>query len=102
MGVAATANFTYSGSFKEENNIKDLFIGDIVGATGRKALKQVLPSLKQKYSPHIIIANGENSTHGKGINRKVANEYYEMGIHAITLGNHAWDNKEVFDIIDTD
>ncbi|MGZ7444484.1 TIGR00282 family metallophosphoesterase [Paenibacillus sp. TH7-28] len=80
--------------------MKVLFIGDIVGNTGRKALKATLPHLKSKYNPHIIIANGENAAAGRGINANIAKEFFEQGIHGLTMGNHTWDNKEIFDFLD--
>ncbi|MDP5273517.1 TIGR00282 family metallophosphoesterase [Chengkuizengella axinellae] len=80
--------------------MKVLFIGDIVGSIGRKALEEVLPRLKQKYFPDIIIANGENAAGGRGITRKIANHFFDLGVHGITMGNHTWDNKEIFDFID--
>ncbi|MDU4696234.1 MULTISPECIES: TIGR00282 family metallophosphoesterase [Paenibacillus] len=80
--------------------MKVLFIGDIVGNTGRKALKATLPHLKSKYNPHIIIANGENAAAGRGINANIAKEFFDQGIHGLTMGNHTWDNKEIFDFID--
>ena len=81
-------------------DIKVLFIGDIVGSTGRKALKASLPELKSKHNPHIIIANGENAASGRGITSAIANEFFNWGIHGITLGNHTWDNKDIFEFID--
>lgn len=60
----------------------------------------MLPYLKNKYHPHFIIANGENSAGGKGITQKIANEFFDWGIHGLTLGNHTWANKDVFDFID--
>ncbi|WP_040948756.1 TIGR00282 family metallophosphoesterase [Gorillibacterium massiliense] len=77
-----------------------LFIGDIVGAVGRNALKQQLPSLKTKYRPDIILVNGENAAHGRGITRQIAREFFEWGVHGISMGNHTWDQKEIFDFID--
>jgi metallophosphoesterase (TIGR00282 family) len=77
-----------------------LFIGDIVGAVGRKALKACLPGLKTKYNPTFIIANGENAAAGRGITLAITKELFEMGIHGITMGNHTWDQKEIFDFID--
>src|SRR5690606_40566362 len=77
--------------------MKVLFIGDIVGSVGREAVKQVLPALKSKYNPDIIIANGENAAAGRGITRQIANEFYDWGIHGITMGNHTWDNKNIFE-----
>jgi len=77
-----------------------LFIGDIVGSTGRAALRQVLPSLESKYRPHLIVVNGENAAHGRGITAAIAREFFELGVHAITMGNHTWDNKDIFEWID--
>jgi len=86
--------------YKEENIIKVLFIGDICGNTGRKALREMLPSLKNKYQPHIIIVNGENSAAGRGITASIANEFFNWGVHGITMGNHTWDNRDIFEFID--
>jgi 2',3'-cyclic-nucleotide 2'-phosphodiesterase len=80
--------------------MKIMFIGDVVGSVGRKALKARLTSLKAKYNPTFLIVNGENSAGGRGITASIAKEIYDQGAHAITLGNHAWDNKEVFEFID--
>ncbi|MFD2116756.1 TIGR00282 family metallophosphoesterase [Paenibacillus yanchengensis] len=77
-----------------------LFIGDIVGKVGREAVKKVLPTLISKYQPHIIIANGENAASGRGITRPIATEFFEWGIHGITMGNHTWDNKNIFEWIE--
>lgn len=81
-------------------DINVLFIGDIVGSTGRKALKACLPELKSKYNPHIIIANGENAASGRGITSAIANEFFNLGIHGLTMGNHTWDNRDIFEFID--
>ncbi|HIW32684.1 MAG TPA: TIGR00282 family metallophosphoesterase [Candidatus Paenibacillus intestinavium] len=80
--------------------MKVLFIGDIVGSVGREAVRQVLPALRDKYNPHIIIANGENAAAGRGITRPIANDFFNWGIHGITMGNHTWDNKNIFEWID--
>ena len=77
-----------------------LFIGDIIGKLGRQLTRQLLPELKKKYSPDLIIANGENSAHGYGITEKVYKELIEMGIEVITMGNHVWDKKELVKNID--
>lgn len=79
-----------------------LFLGDIVGSSGRDMVKEYLPRLKRKYQPSIIVANGENSANGRGITEKITKELYAAGVQAITLGNHTWDNKEIFDFIDQD
>ncbi|MEX1028930.1 MAG: TIGR00282 family metallophosphoesterase [Paenibacillaceae bacterium] len=77
-----------------------LFIGDIVGAPGRRAMKEVLPRLKSKFNPDFIIANGENSAAGRGITHKIVRELFELGVHGITMGNHTWGNKDIFEFID--
>jgi len=79
-----------------------LFLGDIVGRPGRRAVKEILPQLKDKYQPDLIIANGENAAGGRGITREIAEELYEAGIDILTMGNHVWDRKEVFSFIDED
>ncbi|MCR8642114.1 TIGR00282 family metallophosphoesterase [Paenibacillus sp. N1-5-1-14] len=80
--------------------MKVVFIGDIVGSVGRKALKAVVPSLKDRYPNAVFIANGENAAAGRGITAAIARDFYSMGIQAITMGNHTWDQKEIFEFID--
>lgn len=82
------------------SKIKVLFIGDIVGSVGRKSVQDVLPALKKKYAPDFIIANGENAAGGKGITADIAKQFFDLGIHGLTMGNHTWDNKNIFDFID--
>ncbi|WP_281280430.1 TIGR00282 family metallophosphoesterase [Paenibacillus koleovorans] len=82
------------------DKIRVLFVGDIVGAAGRKALKEMLPILKRTKNPELIIVNGENAAGGRGITAAIAKEFYDQGVHGITLGNHTWDNKDIFDFID--
>lgn len=73
--------------------MKVVFIGDIVGNVGRDTVKRLLPWLKDKYNPHIIIANGENAAGGRGITATIARELFEWGVHGITMGNHTWVRK---------
>lgn len=80
--------------------MKLLFIGDVVGSPGRDKLKQYLPRLKQKYNPVATIVNGENAAGGRGITEKVYKELLTAGADVITLGNHTWDQREIFDFID--
>ena len=79
--------------------MKILFIGDIVGKMGRQAVSQYLPSLKKKHQIDFVIANGENSAHGKGITKKIYYQLLEMGIDFITLGNHAFSKDDGVNII---
>jgi len=80
--------------------MKILFIGDVVGRSGREALETHLPALKTKYTPDCLIVNGENSAHGKGITERIANQFYELGVDCITTGNHVWGQKETLMFID--
>lgn len=80
--------------------MKLLFIGDIVGRVGRQAVREYLPSLKQKYKPQITIANGENAAGGKGITESIYKELLQSGIDILTMGNHTWDNRDIFEFID--
>ncbi|MGB9802875.1 TIGR00282 family metallophosphoesterase [Desulfofundulus sp.] len=77
-----------------------LFIGDIVGRPGRRALKENLPGLLQELDIDFVVANGENAAGGNGITREVARELLASGIDVITMGNHVWDHKEIFDLIE--
>ncbi|GBR77561.1 YmdB-like metallophosphoesterase [Candidatus Termititenax dinenymphae] len=77
--------------------LKVLFIGDIIGGAGRKAAASVLPELRAKYAPNLVIANAENSAGGFGLTLNVYNELTDkLGIQALTGGNHIWDKKEIF------
>lgn len=73
-------------------------MGDIIGRPGRKVLKKYLGSLIQKYSPSLVIANGENAAGGVGITEKVAQELLTQ-IDVLTSGNHIWDKKEALDYL---
>jgi metallophosphoesterase (TIGR00282 family) len=75
--------------------MKILFIGDIYGKSGRLALEKYLPLIKEKYDVDLTILNGENSTHGKGLNVKNYNYIKNAGVDFITLGNHFLDNEEI-------
>ncbi|MFC4077919.1 TIGR00282 family metallophosphoesterase [Salinithrix halophila] len=77
-----------------------LMIGDIVGDAGRSALQDHLPRLKRTHRPDVILVNGENAADGRGITRTIAREFFGSGVDCITLGNHAWDRREIFDFID--
>jgi metallophosphoesterase (TIGR00282 family) len=79
--------------------LKVLFIGDIVGSVGREALKRNLPKLKSKFQPDFIVVNGENAAAGRGITESIANDFFSLGVDGITMGNHTWDNKDIFRFI---
>lgn len=74
--------------------MKILFIGDIVGKTGRNAVRALLPSLTDKYKINVVIANAENIAGGFGLTEPLVSELFRMGVHIITTGNHVWDKKD--------
>jgi hypothetical protein len=79
--------------------VRILFIGDIVGEPGRRAVKSLLPQLREQYRLDFIIANGENSAGGSGITPKTAAEIFSAGVDVITSGDHLWDQKEVVELL---
>lgn len=76
-------------------------IGDIVGRPGRDTVQELLPELRQKYDIDMVIANGENIAHGRGITPRLAEDLLEMGVDVITSGNHIWDQKEIIPHMDS-
>lgn len=74
--------------------MKIFFIGDIFGEGGRETVKAVLPGLKEKYSPDLVISNAENLTHGSGFSYDSIQEMIDAGIDFFTSGNHAWSNAD--------
>src|SRR5437870_4129867 len=74
--------------------MKILTIGDIFGKTGRQVIRDYLPKLKKKFHIDLIVANVENTTHGKGISRDHYRELKEIGIDIMTSGNHIFTLKE--------
>jgi len=79
--------------------VKILFIGDVVGEPGRRAVKVLAPKLRAQWGIDLIIANGENSAGGSGITVSTANEIFTSGVDIITSGDHLWDQKEVMQLL---
>lgn len=77
-----------------------LFIGDIVGSVGRSMVERYIPELKAQYQIDLVIANGENSAHGKGITRKIYHQLLNCGIDMITMGNHTFSKNDIYMFID--
>jgi 2',3'-cyclic-nucleotide 2'-phosphodiesterase len=77
-----------------------LFIGDVVGGLGRRALLALLPGLRERYEPTFVVVNAENVAGGLGITPKIADELLDAGVDAITLGNHAYHRKEIYPYLD--
>lgn len=77
-----------------------MFIGDIVGRAGRAALLEHLPTLRTRYALDFVIVNGENAAGGFGITEAICDEFLNAGADCITLGNHAFDQKEALVFIE--
>ncbi len=75
--------------------MKILFIGDVFGEPGRTIIKNKLPGLRQSLGLDFVIANVENSAHGKGVSPEILSELQGAGVNAFTAGNHLWDNKKI-------
>jgi metallophosphoesterase (TIGR00282 family) len=79
-----------------------LFLGDIIGEPGRKAVIEMLPALKSSWGLDFVVANGENVAAGRGITPKLAIDLLRCGVAVITTGDHVWDQKDVVAFIDTE
>ena len=77
-----------------------LFIGDIVGRPGRRAVARWLPELREAHGFDLVLANAENASGGLGATPQTLSELRGLGIHAFTLGNHAWRKSELLKTID--
>ena len=88
--------------FRTVRPVKLLFIGDIVGEPGRRAVKQLVPQLRQRHGVDAVIANGENSAGGSGITPRTAEEIFSAGVDIITSGDHLWDQKEVVTLLESE
>ncbi len=79
--------------------MKILFIGDIVGEPGRRAVKTLVPVLRLQSAVDVVVANGENSAGGSGITPRIAEELFESGVDVITTGDHLWDQRDVTELL---
>jgi metallophosphoesterase (TIGR00282 family) len=77
-----------------------LFIGDVVGKPGRRGLRAAMPELRERYSPDLIVVNGENSAGGMGITEKTARDLFESGAGVITSGNHVYRHRDAYAFLD--
>ena len=76
-----------------------LFLGDIVGRTGRDAVVAALPELRRVLRADLVVVNAENASHGFGLSPDMAKALFEAGADVLTLGNHSWDRKEIIPYI---
>jgi metallophosphoesterase (TIGR00282 family) len=84
------------------DGISILFVGDVVGGIGRRALLSLMPSLRERFAPTFVVVNAENAAGGLGITSKIAVELFDAGVDAITLGNHTYRHREVYRYLDTE
>lgn len=80
--------------------MKILFVGDVVGAVGRKMVFEHVPQIKKEHNIDLVICNAENAAHGKGITKKIYNQLINNGVDIITMGNHTFSKKNLEDVID--
>ncbi len=81
--------------------MKVLYIADLVGKPGRVMFKYHLKKIKEKYTPDVVILNGENASHGFGLSVKNAKELLNAGVELFTGGNHSWDKKDILPLLET-
>jgi hypothetical protein len=77
-----------------------LFLGDVVGRSGRAALLETLPKLRERYAADFVVVNGENSAGGFGISEAILTELLDAGADVVTTGNHIWDQREALVFIE--
>jgi len=77
-----------------------LFLGDVVGRSGRAAVLEILPKLRERYRADFVVVNGENSAGGFGISEAILTELLDAGADVVTTGNHVWDQREALVFIE--
>ena len=80
--------------------MKILYVGDMYSSNSITYLKKLLPMLKEKYNYNLLMVNGENITHGRGLSKKHYKELMELNVSVISMGNHTFGQKEILDYID--
>jgi metallophosphoesterase (TIGR00282 family) len=79
-----------------------LYLGDVVGRSGRDAVVQRLPEIRRRLEADFVVVNGENAAHGFGITPKICEDFYTAGADVVTLGNHTWDQREIIPYLDSE
>ena len=77
-----------------------LFVGDIIGRAGRAALQEHVPQLRQRWALDFVVVNGENAAGGFGLTEAICEEFLAVGVDAVTLGNHSFDQRELLVFIE--
>ena len=82
--------------------MKFIFLGDVVGEPGRDTIRAAIPLLRERYKPDFFVVNGENAAGGNGITPRLAIELMRAGADVVTLGDHAWDQREIVPYFSTE
>jgi metallophosphoesterase (TIGR00282 family) len=82
--------------------MKILFVGDVVGRLGRRTMQALLPTLRQETEADVVVANGENAAGGRGLTLATADELFAAGVDVITSGNHVWEIREIYPVLDSE
>lgn len=102
MSACVNVNALLSIPAERMNVLRILMVGDVVGRPGRYFFMEQTPELKLAKKIDMVIVNGENAAHGKGLTPKIFEELTSSGADVVTSGNHIWDNPTVMQIIDTE
>jgi len=100
--AGSTEGWPVGGGALQPWPMKLLFIGDVVGAPGRRAVRELLPGLRERLGIGVVVVNGENSAGGNGITSALAQELMSAGVDVITTGDHVWDQKETPGLLEKD
>ncbi|MFQ3548415.1 MAG: TIGR00282 family metallophosphoesterase [Armatimonadota bacterium] len=84
------------------SELRVIFIGDVFGRPGRRAVCAKLGSLRSSFNPHFVVANGENAAGGRGITEQTANDLFDSGVDVLTLGNHSFANRQCYSFLNRD
>jgi metallophosphoesterase (TIGR00282 family) len=90
------------GAPQPGDGVAIMFVGDLVGGIGRRTLFDSLPVIRERYEPTFVVVNGENVAGGLGITPKLADELFASGIDAITLGNHTYHRREIYQYLNAE
>jgi 2',3'-cyclic-nucleotide 2'-phosphodiesterase len=82
--------------------LRILFVADVIGSPGRRALRQLLATVRDDVRADAVIVNGENAAGGFGITPDAVAEFLSLGVDAITTGNHVWDRREILPLLDAE
>jgi hypothetical protein len=83
-----------------DESVKILFAGDLVGGLGKRTLLGLLPDLRERWAPDFVVVNGENAAGGLGITPRIADQLFTAGVDVITLGNHTYRQREIYEYLD--